>query len=169
MDVMVHESPTSRRLFSSRSQALDNLEAKFHAWSDNAKALLSDIRRREEQLRAAQQEQLKRKHLEAEAAEKLRREQAESEAKLKAEEARRKQEREREEREAAELLHRERLEAEERMHVEGEPVEEAKQTRSEAELPISHAFPSVADDTFPVEDGRGMMALHLIGAHLNAF
>jgi hypothetical protein len=162
MDVMCNESPASRHLYSSRSQALDNLEAKSHAWSDSAKALLSDIRYREEQLRAAQQEQLKRERLEAEAAEKLRREQAESEAKLKAEESQRKQEREQEEREAAELLQREQLEAEERMRVGSEHVEEAKQTRSEAEFPIGHAFPSVAEDTFPVDDSRGMMALLLV-------
>jgi hypothetical protein len=158
MDVMCNESPASRHLCLSRSQALDNLEAKSHAWSDNVKALLSDIRHREERLRAAQREQLRRERLEAEAAEKLRREQAESEARRKAEEVRMKQEREREEREAAELLHREQLEAKGRRRVEGEHVE-AKQTRSEAELPTTHAFPSVADDTFPVEDSHGMVSL----------
>lgn len=161
MDVKSNESPASRHLYLSRTQALDNLEAKFHAWSDNVKALLSDIRYREERLRAAQQEQeqLKRERLETEAAEKLRREQAESEAKLKAEESQRTREREREEREAAELLQRKQLEDEERMRVGSEHVEEAKQTRSSVEFPIGHAFPSVADDTFPVEDSRGMMVL----------
>jgi len=155
MDVVWNESTADRHLCLSRSQALDNLEADFHAWSDNTKALLSDIRHREERLRAAQREQIRRERerLEAEAVEKLRREQAESE------ETRLRLEREREEAEAAERLHREQVEAEERMRAEGERAE-AKQTWSETELPSSHAFPSVDDDdTFPTEDSLGTLAL----------
>ncbi len=159
MDVACNESPASRHLCLSRIQALDSLEGQFHAWSDNTKTLLSDIRHREERLRAAQREQIERKRLEAEAVEKLRREQAESEAKLKAEEAQVKQEREREEAEAAELLHKRQVEAEERMRVEGGRIDEAKQTWSETELPSSHAFPSADDDTFPIEDNHGKLTL----------
>jgi hypothetical protein len=157
MDVACNELPSSRHLCSSRSQALDNLESEFHAWSDNTKALLSDTRHKEERLRAAQREQIQRERLEAEAAENLRREKAESEVRLKAEEARVKQERGRKEAEAAELLRRERVEAEERRRV--EQYAEAQQARSETELPSSHTFPSVDDDTFPVEDSHGILAL----------
>jgi hypothetical protein len=155
MDVVCHESTADRHLCISRSQTLDNLEADFHAWSDNTKALLSDIRHREERLRAAQREQIKRERerLEAEAFEKLRREQAESE------ETRLRLEREREEAEAAERLQREQVEAEERMRAEGERAA-AKQTRSEAEPSSGHAFPSVVDDdTFSAEDSLGTLAL----------
>jgi hypothetical protein len=156
MDVVCNGSTADRHLCLSRSQTLDSLEAAFHAWSDNTKALLSDIRRKEERLRAAQREQVKRERerLEAEAVEKLRREQAESE------ETRLRLEREREEAEAAERLRREQVEAEERMRAEGERAE-AKQARRETELPSSHAFPSVDDDddTFPTEDSIGTLAL----------
>ncbi|KAH9973031.1 hypothetical protein BGW80DRAFT_1459355 [Lactifluus volemus] len=67
MDVMCSRNPTSRPLFSSRSQVVDDMETKFHVWSDNTKAVLSDIRQREERLRAAQREHNKRERLEAEA------------------------------------------------------------------------------------------------------
>ena len=166
MDVVCDGSPANRHLCSSRSQALDNLETEFHAWSDSSKALLSDIRHREERLRAAQREQIKRERerLEAEAVEKLRREQAE------AEEIRLRLEREREEAEAAERLHREQVEAEERMRAEDERAE-VKQTRSETELPSSHAFPSADDDdTFPTEDSLGTLDLPiLLWVQLNVF
>jgi hypothetical protein len=158
MDVRCSESTSSRHLCLSRSEALDDIEARFHAWSDNTKALLSDLRHMEERLRAAQREQIRRERLEAEAAEKLRKAQAESEARLKAE-----QEREREERErvAAELLRREQVEAEMRMREERERAEEAtrEQVRKETALPSSFAFPSAADDTFPVEDNSGLLIL----------
>ena len=134
MDVMCNESRSSRHLCSSRSEALDDMETKFHAWSDNTKALLSDIRYREERLRAAQREQIRRERLEVEAAEKLRKEQAETEARLKAEQERAKEEREREE---AERLHREQVEAQEQMREERE--------RAEARTPD----PSAADVRIP--------------------
>jgi len=184
MDVMCNESPTTRHLCLSRSQGLDDLEAKFHAWSDSIKALLSDVRHREERLRAAQRERAKRERLEAEAAEKQRKEQAEHEARLKAEEERaikereRKeaeaaglmrreqveaeeraiQERERKEAEAVELMHREQVEAEEQMRIEREHADEAarEQAQEGTDLVSSLAFPSVADDTFGTEDNDGV-------------
>ena len=166
MDVVCNGSPANRHLCSSRSQGLDNLEAEFHAWSDSSKALLSDIRHREERLRAAQREQIKRERerLEAEAVEKLRREQAE------AEETRLRLEREREEAEAAERLRREQIEVEERMRAESERAD-AKQTRSETELPLSHAFPSADDsEAFPAEDSLGMLDLPIfLWMQLNVF
>jgi hypothetical protein len=159
MDVMCNESPSSRHICSSRSEALDDMETKFHAWSDNTKALLSDIRHREERLRAAQREQIRRERLEAEAAEKLRKEQAETEARLKAEQERAKEEREREE---AERLHREQVEAQEQMREERERAEAAarEQAQREATLPSSYAFPSITDDT-SFEDDRGLLILSL--------
>jgi len=159
MDVRCNESPSSRHLCSSRSEALDEMEAKFHAWSDNTKALLSDIRHREERLRAAQREQIRRERLEVEAAEKLRKERAETEARLKAEQERAKENREREE---AERLHREQVEAQEQMREERERAEAAAQTRVQkgATLPSSYAFPSTTDDTFDEED-RGLLTLSL--------
>jgi len=166
MDVVCNESSANRHLCLSRSQALDNLEAEFHTWSDKTKALLSDIRHREERLRAAQREQIKRERerLEVEAVEKLRREQAESE------ERRLQLEREREEVEAAERLHREQVEAEERMRAKGKRAE-AKQTWSETEVPSSHAFPSVDDDdTFPTDDSLGTLVLRFcLWMQLNVF
>jgi septal ring factor EnvC (AmiA/AmiB activator) len=160
MDVTCSESTSSRHLCLSRSEALDDMEARFHAWSDNAKALLSVIRHREERLRAAQREQIRRERLEAEAAEKLRKVQAESEAKLKAEQEREKEEREREE---AELLHREEVEAQERMREERERAEEAtrEQVRKETAL-SSHAFSSSAGGAFPIENNRGLLILSLL-------
>ncbi len=158
MDVMCSESPSSRRLCSSRSEALDDIEAKFHAWSDSTKALLSDIRHRVERLRAAQREQIRRERLEAEAAEKLRKEQAETEAILKEEQERAKGIREREE---AERLHREQIEAQERMREERERAEAAReQARKESALPSSFAFPSTTDD-ISIEDDRGLLILSL--------
>ncbi|KAN0126604.1 hypothetical protein V8E52_000244 [Russula decolorans] len=151
MDVMCNESPSSRHLCSSRSEALDDMEAKFHAWSDNTKGLLSDFRHREERLRAAQREQIRRERLEAEAAEKLRKEQAEDEARLKAEQERAKEEREKEE---AERLHREQVEAQEQMREERERAEAAarEQAQKEATSASSYAFPTTIDDSF--EDDR---------------
>jgi septal ring factor EnvC (AmiA/AmiB activator) len=159
MDVMCKESPSSRHLCSSRSEVLDDVETKFHAWSDNTKALLSDIRHREERLRVAQREQIRRERLEAEAAEKLRKEQAETEARLKAEQERAKEEQEREE---AERLHREQVEAQEQMREERERAEAAaqEQAQKEATLPSSYAFPSTIDDT-SFEDDRGLLILSL--------
>ena len=157
MDVRCNESTSSRHLCLSRGEALDDIEARFHAWSDNTKALLSDIRHKEERLRAAQREQIRRERLEAEAAEKQRRLQAESEARLKAE-----QERERErERVEAELLRREQIEAEERMREERERAEEAtrEQVRKGTVLPPSYAFPSTASDASPIEDNHGLSIL----------
>ena len=155
MDVMCNESPSSRHLCSSRSEVLDDMETKFHAWSDNTKALLSDIRHREERLRAAQREQIRRERLEAEAAEKRRKEQAETEARQKAEQERAKKEREKEE---AERLHREQVEAQEQMRKERERAEAAarEQVQEEATLPSSYAFPSTTDDT-SFEDDRGLL------------
>ncbi|KAF8506020.1 hypothetical protein F5888DRAFT_1604221 [Russula emetica] len=163
MDVMCNESPSSRHLCSSRSEALDDMEAKFHAWSDNTKALLSDIRHREERLRAAQREQFRRERLEAEAAEKLRKEQAETEARLKAEQERAKEEREREE---AERLHREQVEAQEQMRAERERAEVAarEQAQKEATLPSSYAFPSSTDDTSFEDDLQLKALLDTIGS-----
>jgi hypothetical protein len=161
MDAMCSETPASRHLYLSRSHALDDMEGKFHAWSDNTKAFLSDIRRREERLRAAQREQIKRERLEAEAVEKLRKEKAESEAKLKAEEERAKKERERVQAEAAELLRREQVERETRMRVERERTVEATREHAQkgTDPPSSHAFPSIADDTTPIDDSHGVSAL----------
>lgn len=155
MDIMCNESPSSRHLCSSRSETLDDMEAKFHAWSDNTKALLSDIRHREERLRAAQREQFRRERLEAEAAEKLRKEQAETEARLKAEQERAKEEQEREE---AERLHREQVEAQEQMREESERAEAAsrEQAQKEATLQSGFAFPSTTDDS-SCEDDRGLL------------
>ena len=159
MDCMCYVSPSCRNFCSSRSEALDDMEAKFHAWSDNTKALLSDIRHREERLRAAQREQIRRERLEAEAAEKMRKEQAETEASLKAEQERAEEEREREE---AERLHREQVEAQEQMREERERGEAAarEQAQKEATLPSSYAFPSTTDDT-SFEDDRGLLILSL--------
>jgi hypothetical protein len=160
MDVMCSESTSSRHLCSSRSEALDDIETRFHAWSDNTKALLADTRYKEERLRAVQREQIRRERLEVEAAEKLRKVQAESEARLKAEQERQKEEREREE---AELLHREQVKAQERMRVECERAEEAarEQVRKGSVLPSSYAFPSTTDDTFHIENNRGLLNLSL--------
>ena len=160
MDVICGESTSSRHLCLSRSEALDDIETRFLAWSDNTKALLSDIRHKEERLRAAQREQIRRERLEAEAAEKLRKVEAESEARLKAEQERQKEKREREE---AELLHREHVKAQERMRKERERAEEAarEQVRKESALPSSYAFPSTTDDTFPIENNRGLLILSL--------
>jgi hypothetical protein len=159
MDVMCNESPSSRHLCSSRSEALDDMETRFHAWSDNTKTLLSDIRHREERLRAAQREQIRRERLEAEAAEKLRKEQAETEARLKAEQERAKEEREREE---GERLHREQVEAQEQMREERERAEAAarEQAQKEATLPSSFAFPGTIDDS-SFEEDRGLLILSL--------
>ena len=160
MDAMCNESSSSRHLCSSRSEVLDDMEAKFHAWSDNTKKLFSDIRHREERLRAAQREQIRREQLEAEAVEKLRKEKAETEARLKAERERA-EEREREE---AERLHREQVEAQEHMREERERAEAAAREQahkdSEATLPSSYAFPSTTDDT-SIEDDRGLLILNL--------
>jgi hypothetical protein len=180
MDVMCNASPATRHLYLSRSQGLDDLEAKFHAWSDNTKALFSDIRHREERLRAAQREQVKRERLEAEAAEKQRKEQAEHEArlkaehearlkaehearleaeheaKLKAEEERANRERERKEAEAVELMRRELVEAEERIRLECAKEATREHAQEETDLVSSLAFPSVADDTFATEDNDGV-------------
>jgi len=135
------------------------MEAKFHAWSDNTKTLLSDIRHREERLRATQLEQIRRERLEAEAAEKLRKEQAETEARLKAEQERAKAEREREE---AERLYREQVAAQEQMREEREHAEAA--TREQAQKwtafpSSSFAFPNTTDDSFPIEEDRGLLIL----------
>ena len=159
MDILCNESPSSRHLCSSRSEALDDMETKFHAWSDNSKALLSEIRHREERLRAAQREQIRRERLEAEAAEKLLKERAESEARLKAEQERVEEEREREE---AERLHREQIEAQEQMREERERVEAAarEQAEKEATLLSSFTFPSTTDDS-SFEDDRGVLILSL--------
>jgi hypothetical protein len=158
MDVRCSESTSSRHLCLSRNEALDDIEARFHAWSDNTKALLSDIRHKEERLRAAQREQIRRERLEAEAAEKQRRLQAESEARLKAEQEREKTERERVE---AELLRREHVEAEKRMREERERAEEAtrEQVRKGVVLPSSYAFPNTASDASPIEDNHGLSIL----------
>ncbi|KAI0248689.1 hypothetical protein BJV78DRAFT_1233619 [Lactifluus subvellereus] len=154
MDVACSRNPTNRPLSLPRSQAVDDMEAKFHAWSDSTKALLSDIRQREDRLRAAQREQIERERLEAEAAERSRKEQAEAEAKLKAEEERAKKERERQEAETAERLRREQAEAEEIMRVERERAPEVawEQAQNETNQPSSHAFPRVADDPAASED-----------------
>jgi hypothetical protein len=161
MDAMCSESTSSKYLCLSRSEVLDDMEARFHAWSDTTRALLSDIRHREERLRAAQREQIKRERLEAEAAEKLRKVRAEFEAKLKAEQEREKEEREREK---AELLYREQVEAQERMREEYERAEEAarERVRKGTALPSSYTFPSTSDDTFPIEDNRGLLILSLL-------
>ncbi len=158
MEVMCSKSSPSRHLYSYRSETLDDMEAKFHAWSDNTKTLLSDIRHREERLRATQREQIRRERLEAEAAEKLRKEQAETEARLKAEQERAKAEREREE---AERLYREQVAAQEQMREEREHAEAA--TREQAQkwtaFPSSFAFPNTTDDSFPIEEDRGLLIL----------
>ncbi|KAH9030162.1 hypothetical protein EDB85DRAFT_1964325 [Lactarius pseudohatsudake] len=141
-------SPASKHLYLSRSQITDDMEARFQAWGDSAKALLSGIRHREERLRVAQREQIEQERLaaEAEAAEKLAKERAEAEAKRKAEE-----EREREEAEEAERLRREQAEAEER--VRQERAEAAReQARKETDVPPSLAFPTANDDIDSSED-----------------
>ena len=149
MDTTCSVSPTSKHLSLSRSQTTDDMEAKFQAWSDSAKALLSDIRHKEERLRVAQREQIERERLAAEAAEKLVKEKAEAEARWKAEE-----EREREEAKKAERLRREQAEAEERMC--RERAEAAReQARKETDVSPSLAFPT-ADDDITSEDNSGM-------------
>ena len=160
MDVMCSRNPASRPLSLLRSLAVDDMEAKFHAWGDSTKAFLSDIRQREERLRAAQREQIERERLEAEAAERLRKEQAEADAKLKADEERTK-EREREEADVAERLRREQAETEERMRVERERAPEVarEQAQNKTGQPSSHAFPRVADDTAAGEDYLGTSTL----------
>jgi Growth-Arrest-Specific Protein 2 Domain len=161
MDIVCSRNPNSRPLTLSRGQAVDDMEAKFRVWSDGTKAFLSDIRQREERLRAAQREQNEREQVEAEAADRLRKEQAEAEAKLKAEEERSKMEREREEAEVAERLRRGQAEAEERMRVERERAEELarEQAQDESNLPPSIAFPCVVDGTSANEDDLGMSTL----------
>ncbi|KAH9173411.1 hypothetical protein EDB89DRAFT_1959717 [Lactarius sanguifluus] len=146
MDITCNQSPASKHLSLSRSQITDDMEAKFQAWGDSAKALLSGIRHREERLGVAQREQIEQERLAAEAAEKLAKEQAEAEAKRKAEE-----EREREEAEKAERLHREQAEAEERIR--RERAEAAlEQARKEAVVSPSLAFPTANDDIDSSED-----------------
>jgi hypothetical protein len=149
MDVMCSRNPTSRPLFSSRSQVVDDMETKFHVWSDNTKAVLSDIRQREERLRAAQREHNKRERLEAEAAERLRKEQAEVDVKLEAEEER-----------IAEHLRRKQAESEERVRAELEQQNAEESAREQAgNLLPSHAFPRIIDDTSVSEDKLGMSTL----------
>ncbi|KAH9048968.1 hypothetical protein EDB84DRAFT_27487 [Lactarius hengduanensis] len=142
MEITCSQSPASKHLYLPRSQITDDMEARFQAWGDSAKALLSGIRHREERLRVAQREQIEQERLaaEAEAAEKLAKERAEVEAKQKAEE-----EREREEAEKAERLRREQAEAEER--VRRERAEAARElARKETDVPPSLAFPTANDD-----------------------
>ncbi|KAI0265124.1 hypothetical protein BC834DRAFT_880220 [Gloeopeniophorella convolvens] len=135
MDAACDKCPSSRHLLSSRSQALDEVETKFKAWSDDAKALLSDIRQREERLRTAQKEWLERKRLEAEAAERLRREQAEAEARLQAERERAEKERAEMERAEKERIEKERVEREreEQERAERERVERERADRERLE------------------------------------
>ncbi|KAI0306919.1 hypothetical protein B0F90DRAFT_1683521 [Multifurca ochricompacta] len=132
-----HRSEISRSLSPIR-QALHKMDV-----------LLSDIRRREERLRVAQQELEERKRLKAEAVEKLRRDQDEAEAKQREEEERAKVEREREVEEVAERLRR--VQAEERMKAELERAVEA--ARMETDVPSSHEFPIFADHILASEDG----------------
>ena len=155
MDTNCSKSPASTHLSLSRSQATDDMEAKFHSWSDSAKALLSDIRRKEERLRVAQREQVERERMAAAAAaaaaaKKLEKERAEAEAKRKAEE-----ERARKEAERAELLRKEQAEAEERMSREREEAAQ-EQARKETEVPPSLAFPTADEDITPGEENSGM-------------
>ncbi|KAI9447766.1 hypothetical protein H4582DRAFT_1896216 [Lactarius indigo] len=146
MHTTCNKSPASEHLPLSRSQTTDDLEAKFQAWSDSAKALLSGIRQKEERLRAAQRAKIEQERLAAEAAEKLAKEQAEAEAKRKAEE-----EREREEAERAEHLRREQAEAEERIRRErAEAAQE--QVRNETVVSPGLAFPTANDDIDSTED-----------------
>ncbi|KAI9508653.1 hypothetical protein F5148DRAFT_1193951 [Russula earlei] len=155
MDVMCRESATTRHLCSSRNQILDDMETRFRAWSDNVKALISEIRHREERLRAAQREQIKRERLEADAAEKLCREQAEYEAKLRAEESAN-EEREREAAEVAERLRNEQAETEEQIRMEHERAEAAQeQAQKGTDLSSNLSFRSVAVDTFSTWDSDG--------------
>ncbi|KAI0291736.1 hypothetical protein BC826DRAFT_1021878 [Russula brevipes] len=133
MDTMCSKTPASRHL-------------------DNTKAFLSDIRRREERLRAAQREQIKRERLEAEAAEKLRKEKAESEAKLKAEEERAKEERERVQAEAAELLRREQVEHETRMRVERERTVEATREHTQKGIDLPRVTCTIDSSELPSAD-----------------
>jgi hypothetical protein len=145
MDTTCSKFPASKHLSLSRSQTTDDMEAKFQAWSDGAKALLSDIRQKEERLAMAQQERIEQERL---AAEKLEKERAEAEAKRKAEE-----ERERVEAENAERLRREQAEAEERICRErAEAVQEAQETNMSPSL----AFPTANDDVTLSEDNSGM-------------
>lgn len=153
MDANCSKSPASMHLSLSRSQATDDMEAKFHSWSDSAKALLSDIRRKEERLRVAQREQIERERLAA-AAKKLEKEraEAEAEAKRKAEE-----ERARKEAENAERLRKEQAEAEERLAQErAEAAQE--QARKETDVPPSLAFPTADDDINSGEENSGMVS-----------
>ncbi|KAI9467273.1 hypothetical protein BJY52DRAFT_59540 [Lactarius psammicola] len=146
MDTTCSKTPASKHLFLSRSQTTDDMEAKIKAWSDSAKALLSDVRHKEERLRVAQREQIEQERLAVEAAKKLAKEQAEAEARRKAEE-----ERIREEAEKAERLRREQAEAEERICRErAEAAQE--QVRKEAEVSPSLAFPTTNDDITSGED-----------------
>ena len=146
MDATCSKSPSSNHLPLSRSQATDDMEAKFQSWSDGAKALLSDIRRKEERLRVARREHIEQERLAAEAAEKLEKERAEAEAKRKAEE------RAREEVEKAERLRKEQAEAEERMRAELAQ----EQVRNKTAVSPSLAFPTAADDITSDEDNHGV-------------
>jgi hypothetical protein len=148
MDATCSKSPSSKHLPLSRSQATDDMEAKFQSWSDGAKALLSDIRRKEERLRVARREHIEQERLAAEAAEKLEKERAEAEAEGK----RKAEERAREEVEKAERLRKEQAEAEERMRVELA----REQVRSKTDVSPSVAFPTAADDITSGEDNSGM-------------
>jgi hypothetical protein len=140
MDTNCSKSRASRHLSLSRSQATDEMEAKFQSWSDGVKTLLSDVRRKEERLRVARREQIERERLAAAAAEKLEKERAEAEAKRKAEE-----EWARKEAEKAERLRKEEAEAEERMS--RERAEAAReQARKETVVPPSFAFPTTDED-----------------------
>jgi hypothetical protein len=49
------------------------------------------------------------------------------------------------------------------MRKERERAEEAarEQVRKESALPSSYAFPSTTDDTFPIENNRGLLILSL--------
>jgi hypothetical protein len=153
MDTNCSISRTSTHLSLSRSQATDNMEAKFQSWSDSAKTLLSDIRRKEERLRVARREQMERERLAVAAAEKLEKERAEAEAKRKVEEERARKEAE--EAEKAERLRKEQAEAEERMSRErAEAAQE--QARKEADVPLSLAFPTAEDDVTSGEENSGM-------------
>ncbi|KAF8270996.1 hypothetical protein EI94DRAFT_1721674 [Lactarius quietus] len=152
MDATCSKSPASKHLSLSRSHATDDMETKFQSWSEGAKALLSDMRRKEERLRVAQREQIVRERLAAEAAEKLEKERAEAEAKRKAEE-----EKAREEAEKAERLRKEQVEAEERMYREcAEAAQE--QARKEANVFPSLAFPTAADDIASDEDNSDVFS-----------
>lgn len=153
MDTTCSKFPASKDLSLSRSHTTDDMEAKLQAWSDGAKAFLSDIRQKEERLRVARQEQIEQERLAVEAALKLEKERAEAEARRKAEE-----ERKREEADKAERLRIERAEAEERMSRErAESAQE--QAGNETDVPPSLAFPTTNDDITSSEDNSGMSPL----------